>query len=264
MKEKKARVEDALHATRAAVEEGIVPGGGTALLRSPRKHRRPRRTRGRRGPRRATSSTAPSRPRSARSPRTPASTARRRRRRSRTVKVGQLRLQRRHRRVRGPGRRTASSTRPRSPAPRCRTPPASPSLLLTTEALITDKPEKKTPAMPAGGDMGGMGGMTAQHGPGALAEEPGFRFRLPTERGPQPATGCGPLFYAGRAVTAQLSSSDSKTSNSAWATRSSSCKEAPPAPSCDGKLWSTASRSRLCLHQDSSCSRRREASSSST
>jgi chaperonin GroEL len=33
MKEKKARVEDALHATRAAVEEGIVPGGGTALLR---------------------------------------------------------------------------------------------------------------------------------------------------------------------------------------------------------------------------------------
>ncbi|HPF31704.1 MAG TPA: chaperonin GroEL [Candidatus Sabulitectum sp.] len=33
MKEKKARVEDALHATRAAVEEGIVPGGGTALVR---------------------------------------------------------------------------------------------------------------------------------------------------------------------------------------------------------------------------------------
>jgi len=34
MKEKKARVEDALHATRAAVEEGIVPGGGVALLRT--------------------------------------------------------------------------------------------------------------------------------------------------------------------------------------------------------------------------------------
>jgi len=34
MKERKARVEDALHATRAAVEEGIVPGGGIALLRS--------------------------------------------------------------------------------------------------------------------------------------------------------------------------------------------------------------------------------------
>ncbi len=36
MKEKKARVEDALHATRAAVEEGIVPGGGVALLRCAR------------------------------------------------------------------------------------------------------------------------------------------------------------------------------------------------------------------------------------
>jgi chaperonin GroEL len=33
MKEKKARVEDALHATRAAVEEGVVPGGGVALIR---------------------------------------------------------------------------------------------------------------------------------------------------------------------------------------------------------------------------------------
>ena len=36
MKEKKARVEDALHATRAAVEEGIVPGGGVALIRASR------------------------------------------------------------------------------------------------------------------------------------------------------------------------------------------------------------------------------------
>jgi len=36
MKERKARVEDALHATRAAVEEGIVPGGGVALLRGQR------------------------------------------------------------------------------------------------------------------------------------------------------------------------------------------------------------------------------------
>ena len=34
LREKKARVEDALHATRAAVEEGIVPGGGVALLRA--------------------------------------------------------------------------------------------------------------------------------------------------------------------------------------------------------------------------------------
>jgi chaperonin GroEL len=36
MKEKKARVEDALHATRAAVEEGVVPGGGVALVRAVR------------------------------------------------------------------------------------------------------------------------------------------------------------------------------------------------------------------------------------
>jgi chaperonin GroEL len=34
MKEKKARVEDAMHATRAAVEEGIVPGGGVAMIRA--------------------------------------------------------------------------------------------------------------------------------------------------------------------------------------------------------------------------------------
>jgi chaperonin GroEL len=40
MKEKKARVEDALHATRAAVEEGIVPGGGVALLRTRRPPKR--------------------------------------------------------------------------------------------------------------------------------------------------------------------------------------------------------------------------------
>jgi chaperonin GroEL len=36
MKEKKARVEDAMHATKAAVEEGIVPGGGVALVRAAR------------------------------------------------------------------------------------------------------------------------------------------------------------------------------------------------------------------------------------
>ena len=43
MKEKKARVEDALHATRAAVEEGIVPGGGVALLRAQTRARQGRR-----------------------------------------------------------------------------------------------------------------------------------------------------------------------------------------------------------------------------
>ncbi len=42
MKEKKARVEDALHATRAAVEEGILPGGGVALLRASKALRTPK------------------------------------------------------------------------------------------------------------------------------------------------------------------------------------------------------------------------------
>ena len=40
MKEKKARVEDAMHATKAAVEEGIVPGGGVALIRAAQGARR--------------------------------------------------------------------------------------------------------------------------------------------------------------------------------------------------------------------------------
>ena len=44
MKEKKARVEDALHATRAAVEEGIVPGGGVALIRAQKALDEPRRS----------------------------------------------------------------------------------------------------------------------------------------------------------------------------------------------------------------------------
>ena len=48
MKEKKARVEDAMHATKAAVEEGIVPGGGVALLRCIQGARRAVEGRGRR------------------------------------------------------------------------------------------------------------------------------------------------------------------------------------------------------------------------
>ena len=76
MKEKKHRVEDALQATRAALEEGIVPGGGVALLEAvrghqPRRHRRSTTRRPARG-----SSCARSRSRSVRSRRTPASRAR--------------------------------------------------------------------------------------------------------------------------------------------------------------------------------------------
>ena len=47
MKEKKARVEDALHATRAAVEEGILPGGGVALIRAQARARQAQGHRGR-------------------------------------------------------------------------------------------------------------------------------------------------------------------------------------------------------------------------
>ena len=74
MKEKKARVEDAMHATKAAVEEGIVPGGGVALLRCTEGARRAE-GRGRRGGRRRASSAAPWRSRCARSPTTPATRA---------------------------------------------------------------------------------------------------------------------------------------------------------------------------------------------
>ena len=68
MKEKKARVEDALHATRAAVEEGIVPGGGVAYIRAlPALEKLDGRGHGRRARSASTSSAARSRSRSARS-----------------------------------------------------------------------------------------------------------------------------------------------------------------------------------------------------
>ena len=74
MKEKKARVEDALHATRAAVEEGIVPGGGVALVRASSALDGLKLT----GTRRAASSSfaGPSTSRCARSPATPGTRAR--------------------------------------------------------------------------------------------------------------------------------------------------------------------------------------------
>ncbi len=59
MKEKKARVEDALHATRAAVEEGIVPGGGVALIRCLDGHRHGRSSQRRRAHRRRYRQDAP-------------------------------------------------------------------------------------------------------------------------------------------------------------------------------------------------------------
>ena len=76
MKEKKARVEDALHATRAAVEEGIVPGGGVALIRAQKALDEPRRREPRSRRRASPSSGARSRSRCGGSPRTRASRAR--------------------------------------------------------------------------------------------------------------------------------------------------------------------------------------------
>ena len=77
LKEKKHRIEDALSATRAAIEEGIVAGGGTALLRArPAVAQGHRVARGRRGRPAPASCTRRSSRRSTASPRTPASRAR--------------------------------------------------------------------------------------------------------------------------------------------------------------------------------------------
>jgi hypothetical protein len=100
VKERKDRVDDALHATRAAVEEGIVPGGGTALLYATKA------LEGLKGatttrPAASTSSARRSRPRSARSPRTPAMTAPSLRATC-CAKVTRTGLQRRDRRLREP------------------------------------------------------------------------------------------------------------------------------------------------------------------
>ena len=122
MKEKKARVEDALHATRAALEEGILPGGGVALLRASR-HVKPTGLTARRGDRLphhrprllgADPCRSPRMPArtaawsSARSPRPPATTAT-------TPSTTSTPT----------WSRPASSTRPRSPARPSRTPRAS-------------------------------------------------------------------------------------------------------------------------------------------
>ncbi len=120
VKEKKDRVEDALNATRAAVEEGIVPGGGTALLRAKKavgkltneQRRHPGRHQHR-----------------AQGDRSAAAPDRRELRRrgldrgqqDHGIEVRDLRLRRRRPRSTSTWSRRASSTRPRSCAARCRT-----------------------------------------------------------------------------------------------------------------------------------------------
>ena len=158
MKEKKARVEDAMHATKAAVEEGIVPGGGVALIRaakaldSAEARRRPEGRRRARSARRSRSRFAGSRP-------TPARKARSSSRGSRTRRSGE-----------GYNAATdkyedlvAAGVIDPTKVVRTALQNASSiaSLLLTTEALVTEIPEEKkdAPAMPGGGG-GGIGRRT--------------------------------------------------------------------------------------------------------
>ena len=123
MKEKKARVEDAMHATKAAVEEGIVPGGGVALLRGSKALDKLKlegdQAVGCR------SSGARSKSRCAGSLRTPGRKARSSCRRSRSRRTSTRASTPRPRPTRI-WSRPASSTRRRSFAARCRTPRRSP------------------------------------------------------------------------------------------------------------------------------------------
>ena len=154
MKEKKARVEDALHATRAAVEEGIVPGGGTALIRAQKaleglKLEGDEKI-GLEILRRAVE--APLRQLADNAGQEGALIVQEVKKRSGNegynvatgeyvdlVKAG----------VVDPTKVTRSALQNAASIS---------GLLLTTEALVTDAPEKEKPAAPAGG-MGGMGGM---------------------------------------------------------------------------------------------------------
>ncbi len=156
MKEKKARVEDALHATRAAVEEGIVPGGGVALIRAQKALDSLTLTGdeaiGAGIVRRAIEQPL----------RTLADNA---------GQEGALIVQEVKKRGGNEGYNVATGEYVDlikagvvDPAKVTRSALQNASsisgLLLTTEALITEIPEKeKAPAMPHGGGMGGMGGM---------------------------------------------------------------------------------------------------------
>ena len=148
MKEKKARVEDAMHATKAAVEEGIVPGGGVALLRC---------------------AEAPSTAVKAEGDEAVGVSIIRRALEEPLRQIadnaghegavvvaqgpgdeGRRGLQRADRDATRTWSRRASSTRPRSSAPRCRTPPPSPRCCSPPRPSICEIPEEKSEGgMPA-------------------------------------------------------------------------------------------------------------------
>src|SRR4051795_2675941 len=157
MKEKKARVEDALHATRAAVEEGIVPGGGVAFIRTQKALDNMKDLEG--------------------DEQVGVSIVRRaieeplRQLADNAGQEGALIVQEVKKRKGSEGYNVATGeytdlvkagvVDPTKVTRSALQNAASISgLLLTTEALVTELPEKeKTPPMPGGGGMGGMGGM---------------------------------------------------------------------------------------------------------
>ena len=150
MKEKKMRVEDAMHATRAANQEGILPGGGVALLRASAGFKPTGPEHGRRGSA-TTSSSGPASRRSSRSSRTPARTATSWPTRfSRTTAATTATTPAST--ATATWSRKASSTRPRSCASALQNAASVATLLLTSDALVADLPkdEKK----PAGGGGG--------------------------------------------------------------------------------------------------------------
>ena len=124
VKEKKDRVDDALHATRAAVEEGILPGGGVPLLRAAKAlaGREARKRRSAHG--RSRSCAGRSSGRRARSSTTPASTPRSWSASSTSTRTTPTATTPRPANT-ATCSSSASSTRPRSCAPPCRTPPPS-------------------------------------------------------------------------------------------------------------------------------------------
>jgi len=156
MKEKKARVEDALHATRAAVEEGVVPGGGVALLNAQKSLETIK----------AEGDEAVGVDIIRRALEAPLRTLVRNAGKEGALIVAEVKKSKNS--SYGYNVATGEFTDlikagVLDPAKVTRTAlqnAASISgLLLTTECMITDLPEEKAPAGPAGGDMGGMGGM---------------------------------------------------------------------------------------------------------
>jgi chaperonin GroEL len=158
MKEKKARVEDAMHATRAAVEEGIVAGGGVTLVRASKvlddlKLEDSDEQIGVNIIKRAVEE--PLRQIVANAGKEGAVVVEKIRAEDSEVFGFNAATEKSTKTSSQP----ASSTPQRSPATLCRTQPRSPALMLTTEAMIADAPDEKGGDAGMGGMGGGMGGM---------------------------------------------------------------------------------------------------------